>query len=90
VASATVGTTIGAVGAQACRGPRIRTPAARTPRLVSWIFHSVTYLGRRRSSTSSCFFFLQYRWWVPTHYGFIGNRSDDPVVGASNMPSFSP
>src|SRR2546427_11590092 len=38
VASAAVGTTIGAGGAQACRGARIRTPAARTPRLVSWVF----------------------------------------------------
>src|SRR5437899_11737858 len=37
VASATVGATIGAVGAQGCRGPRIRTPAARAARLVGWV-----------------------------------------------------
>src|SRR3989442_14536998 len=37
-ASATVGTTIRAGGAHACRGPRIKTPAARAPKLVSWTF----------------------------------------------------
>src|SRR2546425_4129484 len=38
VASATGGTTIGSGGAQGRTGSRIRTPAARTPRLGSWDF----------------------------------------------------
>ena len=33
--SATVGSIIGSVGAQACRVPSIAAPATRTPRLVS-------------------------------------------------------
>src|SRR2546427_12629301 len=45
VASATVGTTIGSVGGQACRGARIRTPAAGTPRMVTWIFISFPLLA---------------------------------------------
>src|SRR2546422_9383438 len=37
VAAATRGTTVGAVRAQAARGPTISTPAAGTPTLVGWL-----------------------------------------------------
>src|SRR5438445_4601140 len=66
VASATAGTTIGSVGAQACRGPRISTPAARTPRLVSWIFIRSPLWAGGGVRPPSRFFFLRHRWWVPT------------------------